>query len=525
MPAEEGTLTPIPTPRLLGIALLLVTAASVIVLPPGWPTIVLAVLAWGALARDDRLGGLLAGTAVILALPYDRAADVGVMRFAGFPVRPHDLVAGLALLTALPALRRIRWSPAVVLLAAFLAVGLIALAVGLLNGQALRDIFRDTRWWGLYAGGLFLAGQRRPPQDALRAVLIGLSVFAVLALAATVLPAFDGGIKGRAMAFDGGVLRMQFGPSAFLMIPIAYWTYRVVMKRRALLGVGALAGFVVAAGLTVTRVTLVVAPLVALGAALLALARSRWTATAAARAVVAGVIVVVALALAIGINTVGVRIGPPAAPTPSVAAEVPPPAPGSVPPGTPPPLTPTPIPTAPIPSVAPQDPLVRFFPGLDIFMATTGARFESYVDALALINTSPLVGHGLGTLVDISYGFETVIFDTPGKLPSVDDAYLTVGMKAGLLGILSYLALVLWPAWWLARVASRRVAAFLLPAWLGVLLLTLTQSFAVIGYSPFVLGILIVAFDRYPSRPAAGRLGQRAPNEGPASRAAEIAPS
>jgi hypothetical protein len=359
----------------------------------------------------------------------------------------------------------------------------------------------------------------------LRAVLIGLSVFAALAVVATVLPAFDGGIKGRAMVFDGGVLRMQFGPSAFLMIPIAYWTYRVVTRHRPLLDAAVLAGFVCAVGLSVTRVSLVVAPLVALGAAVLAVARSGWSVAAAARAVIAGVVVVLALAAAIGINTVGVRIGPPAAPTPTAAAEVPPAAPGSPAAGTPVPATPTPIPTAPIPSVAPQDPLVRFFPGFEMFLATTGARFESYVDALALISGSPLVGHGMGTLVDISYGFETVIFDTPGKLPSVDNAYLTMGMKAGLIGILSYLALVLWPAWWLARVASWRVAAFLLPAWLGILLLTLTQSFAVIGYSPFVLGVLLVTFDKFPPRRAAGPLGQHAPDTGPARREAEIAPS
>jgi hypothetical protein len=142
-----------------------------------------------------------------------------------------------------------------------------------------------------------------------------------------------------------------------------------------------------------------------------------------------------------------------------------------------------------------------------------------------VIAASPLIGHGLGALIDVPYGFGATEFDTPGKLPSVDDAYLTIGVKAGLVGVVAFLALVLWPVWRLARVASWRAAGFLLPAWLGLLALTLTQSYAVIGYSPFVLGILIVAFDGIPPRPGAGRLGQHAPDTGPASRAAEIAPS
>lgn len=545
MPAEDATLTPIPTPRLLGIALLLAAAASVIVLPPGWPTIVLAVLAWAALARDERMGALLAAVAVVLALPYDRAADVGVLRVAGFPLRPHDLVTGLAVLSALPALRRIRWTPSVVLLGAFLAVGLLALGLGLLNDHPARDILRDARWWGLYAGGLLLAGQRRPPQDVLRAALIGLGVFSLLAIAATVLPAFDGGIKVRALAFDGGVLRMQFGSTVFLLIPIAYWAYRLVRGAPWLTSAVALALFVVALGLAITRVSLLVAPLVALGAGLLAVAHAGWSRRSAGRLLGVAGLAAAGLALAFVLNTAGVGGGGVAqvtpSPTPSVApapvasapagtapavsvpaASVPA---ASVPPASPTPLaTETPRPTPVLPSVEPRSPLVRLIPGLE-FLATTGTRLEAYINAVILIGASPLIGHGLGTLVDVPYGFGATEFDTPGKLPSVDNAYLTIGLKAGLVGILAYLAVVLWPAWWLARVASWGAAAFLLPAWLGMLVLTLTQSYAVIGYSPFVLGILAVAFDRFPPRPGAGRLGQRAPDEGPASRAAEIAPS
>ena len=38
----------------------------------------------------------------------------------------------------------------------------------------------------------------------------------------------------------------------------------------------------------------------------------------------------------------------------------------------------------------------------------------------------------------------------------------------------------------------RWLRAWLVPAWLGILAMTMTQSFATTGYGPFVLGLLAV---------------------------------
>ena len=70
------------------IGYLLSAAASgvSIVLPPGWPAIVLGVGASAVLARDPPLGPLPAGMIVILALPYDRAANNDLLRLTGIPL-------------------------------------------------------------------------------------------------------------------------------------------------------------------------------------------------------------------------------------------------------------------------------------------------------------------------------------------------------------------------------------------------------------------------------------------------------
>jgi hypothetical protein len=74
----------------------------------------------------------------------------------------------------------------------------------------------------------------------------------------------------------------------------------------------------------------------------------------------------------------------------------------------------------------------------------------------------------------------------------VDDAYLTVGLKAGGIGIAAFAIVLLVPliGWAVGR--RNRSYRWFVPAWLGVIVLTVTQSFATTGYSPFVLSLLVV---------------------------------
>ena len=122
--------------------------------------------------------------------------------------------------------------------------------------------------------------------------------------------------------------------------------------------------------------------------------------------------------------------------------------------------------------------------------AIEAGRFVTYRSAVAVIRESPVIGSGLGTLVPIDFTFGGSRPNTPGMQPGVDDAYLTVAMKSGVLGFLVYAAMMAWPLWAIARRRRDRMAWWFLPAWLGVLGLSLTQSFATTGYGPFGLALL-----------------------------------
>ena len=59
--------------------------------------------------------------------------------------------------------------------------------------------------------------------------------------------------------------------------------------------------------------------------------------------------------------------------------------------------------------------------------------------------------------------------------------------------------LLAWPAIRGLRYLRRRsLRIWWLPAWLGILVLTLTQSFATTGYGPFLLGMLVIVFGTVP---------------------------
>lgn len=468
---------------------LILAAVTHVLLPPGWLQIGLGALAFGLLARHHSLGTFGAALVVLQALPYDRAANFDLLRLADVPIRPHDAVVGLALLLAAPRLRRPPISIVTIGIAVFLVVGVVAFALGFVFDNALRDILRDARWWFLYVAGLFAAaiGQRR--STIVRGLLIGATAFALVAIATTLLPALEGGLKDRALIYDRGTLRMQFGNSVFLIPAACYaaWSWLGQRRRRT---AGWLLVLVAAAALTLTR-TLV---LVTLGSLVLSviwwlwLGRSART-SGAGRAVPALAIIGLAVAGAVAggllsaahpvMETLIVREQP---------ITTPPPAPGA----------------------QAEDPIQRFlFQGeRSGTAAIASGRFSTYARAIQDIGRSPVVGTGMGTLVDIGYTFGGEPFDTPGKLPNVDDAYLTVGLKSGALGIAAFALMLLCPLVTWVRRGIDRMWVWMLPAWLGILALTVSQSFSVTGYAPFVLSLLVVAI---------GDLGYAASNRSRAS--------
>jgi O-antigen ligase len=111
----------------------------------------------------------------------------------------------------------------------------------------------------------------------------------------------------------------------------------------------------------------------------------------------------------------------------------------------------------------------------------------------------------MGSLTDVGYAYSDARADTIGRAPGVDNAYLTVGLKAGIPGMIVFAALMLSTAW-LALRRGGPMRRWFLPAWLGLLVLTMTQAFAASLYGPFVFGLLLVipALVRGASRRAAG---------------------
>ena len=90
---------------------------------------------------------------------------------------------------------------------------------------------------------------------------------------------------------------------------------------------------------------------------------------------------------------------------------------------------------------------------------------------------------GIGQLAEIPWAWGGFRAYTAGAQPGVDNAYLTVGLKAGALGVAAFAAMMLWPLRQLMAPGLRRLRSWYAPAWLAVLGLTLIQSFAVSGYN------------------------------------------
>jgi O-antigen ligase len=453
---------------LAGAAALAAAIVLTIVAPPTLLTVPLGFIAVVGLAREPRLGALPAAILVILAVPYGRAADVDLPGIAGAPLRFHDAALVAALLLTVPRLRRPVVSPQLVpLVLAWFAVGVFALGLGIGEAQPARDIVRDVRWWSLYGFALvaILAGTHRPP--ILRAVLVGATIYAALLFVTAVLPDFDGGLKARAVAYDRGLLRLQFSNGVFVVFAAAWVLYR--LERRPSWGralwFALLAGAVV---LSLTRMSIyvliglsVLSLLVLLGRTLISSHRQ-----ALRRAAIIVTLVAVPTVVAVGAIALG---------DPGSSSNL----------GT------------------PQSLLDRFLfrsAGSGIDQIAEG-RFETYRSAIRIIGQRALLGQGLGTLVDYGFTPGGARPSTPGKQPAVDNAYLTVAMKAGLVGLGVFVLFVAWPFVEIRRRPRDRLAWMFAIPWLGVLALTMTQSFATGGYSPFVLALL-VAFLALRPRPA-----------------------
>lgn len=458
---------------------LILAAACVVILPAGWLAVVLAGVATVGLAADRRFGWLPAGLLVTIALPFGRGADLTPWMVAGYPVRPPDLAIVIALagaawsLTRDPARLRQRLAVPgatafVTATALLLLVGGAALVGGVLTDHAMRDVFRDARWWGLYAAAplAVLGGTSRASLQ--RALLFGATALAVVALATAVGPAIEGGLKFSALTYDRGTLRMQFGNSVFLVPAVAYAAY-AVLRRPAPWRIGWLALLFCAQVLTLTRTSLLVTGVVVLlvvGAAVMGPRGALLRRPSAWRPIAAG-----ALALAVGFSA---GIGASEFGTPETWTVV-----GSQ------------------GSSTPENPFDRITFGDEqsditviIGSVASGGRFATYLNALHVISEAPLVGNGFGQLVSVRFAYNESRAHTIGKQPGVDNAYLTVALKAGALGVAAFGALLLLPLVGAVRRSRRVPRGWYIAGWLGILVLTMTQSFAVGGYAPFGVAVL-----------------------------------
>jgi len=461
----------------VGVVCLLGAEAGTLLFSPGIAVLALAGVATGMLALDRRLGALGAAFLTVLALPFGRAADIGVFRIDSVPIRPPDVAIAVGVTLALPAFLRTggRWlkdhhplevSRAGLLNAAptaailfFLVVGAFALGLGMGQRHDRTDILRDLRWWLLYATLLLALWTPVRRSQLIRGLLAGSALFAALVLVAAVLPPFPGALKDRALTYDWGHLRLQFSNDAFVLAALVYSAFHAVRRRQ---GAGvhlALVGlFTLAIGLSVTRTSIFAAAAALALAAALGMApavHARLWKPSAARMVKIATVAVAAVVLALLILS-------------------------------------SPVAERAVPSTYGSSAIERVTfsdPDSDL-QAIDAGRFAAYRKAAAMIEESPILGSGMGCLVYLGTTFGNTTAATPGHVPGVDNAYLTIALKSGLVGLLAFMALMLAPVLALARKGRPRLAWYV-PAWLGLAALTITQSFATSGYGPFAMALML----------------------------------
>jgi O-antigen ligase len=457
-------------PVLIGATALLAAMASTVALAPNLVNVALGVVAVAGLSREPRLGVLPAALLALIAVPYGRAADNDLADIAGIPLRFADGVVLAALALSLPALRHANLRAGIArLIAIFLAIGLVGLVIAVVEGNAARDILRDARWWALYGFGLLALWAGTDRRAIARGLLIGATLFSLVLLAVVLLPAFAGGLESRALTYDWGRLRLQFSNSVFLIPALAYVTTRLATRAspRDLLWLLLLATAIV---VSVTRMS-ILAGLGTIGLAfVLAVWRHRrelgpWPVVR--NGALVAVVLLASVAGALGIVAAGATVSP----SPEDGGTGSTTGSGEI-----------------VDRILFQD------PGSSVSAIEQG-RFTTYRAALAVIDDAPLLGSGLGTLVPIKFTFGGSQPSTPGMQPGVDDAYLTVAMKTGVVGTLAFAAMMLWPLLVALRRGRDRLAWWYLPGWIGVLGLSLTQSFATTGYGPFGLALLLVLIE------------------------------
>jgi O-antigen ligase len=459
-------LYPPTTLSILGGGALVLAAVHVLVAPPTPLLVLLAAAATIGLATHPRLGPLGAALLVLVALPFARGADTYTFDVAGIPLRPHDAITAIGLLGGAIQAARVRRPLGAIggTVALFLGVGLIALGLGLAGPNPLRDVFRDVRWWAFYLAAILaiVSGTRRA--DLMRGLLLGAMAVSVVMIVAALLPVIPGGLKEQELLYDRGTLRMQFGNSVFLVPAIAWFASRFLARPSWTLALQLLL-LATALVLSLTRTSI----LAMLGVVLLVYLAAvlGWVRTldARARSLAGGVALVVVMVastgLAIGVVTLGT---PPPEQVKSSGGQA---------------------------GEQAIDRILFQDERSDLGSLERG-RFTSYRAAAELIASAPILGLGFGSLVDVPYAYSEARAHTIGKSPGVDNAYLTIGMKAGIVGVAVFGAIMVLTLVTALR-RRPRFRAWFVPAWLSVLVLTMTQAFAVSLYGPFGLALLVAA--------------------------------
>lgn len=425
-----------------------------------WLPIPLSIAATYGLAADRRFGWIGGGLVVLVATPYGRGADVAPFLMGDLPIRPHDGAIATALIGVVLSgrLRRPTLNGFSVAIMGWLLLGVSAVLVGFVMGNEVRDVLRDARWWGLYGVGLVAMMGGTTRTQIVWGLLAGASVLAVLVVVATVLPAFDGGLKAAILAYDRGTLRMQFGNSVLLLVATGYVASKA-LRAPSISSLAWLGVLLVAQVLSLTRISLIVTGIV-LALIVLEFVRTRTRHSAAARpAALLGLVVGCAFVVGIGLNILGI------------------------------------ITASSLSDGTGENAVGRIFFGdersdIDSIVSSVGSggRLATYRNAINAIKTSPIVGRGFGSLVDVPFAYNTDRAYTVGKQPGVDNAYLTAALKGGLPAAAVMAAILLVPL--RAALRTRPLRAWLAPAWIGVVAMTITQSFAVSSYGPFTLALL-----------------------------------